>query len=193
MGADRAEHRRRLSRANGALSQRWPGADGAINLPGEVRERLLELHEGRPRNGPPGGGALADRPPPGPDGPPRQDGGPPFADQRPEGPGAERPASGTTAAPRGSTSAARRRWAPTGHPGRLSQDDGAYDLTQYVLVLVRMPVVDRQTRPPAPTTLVLATDSLRGGGILFDYRPWLLGGGGSSSSRCCCGCRWCAA
>jgi two-component system sensor histidine kinase CpxA len=44
-------------------------------------------------------------------------------------------------------------------------------------VLIRMPVVDRQTRPPAPTTLVLATDNLHGGGLLFDYRPWLIGGG----------------
>jgi two-component system sensor histidine kinase CpxA len=42
-------------------------------------------------------------------------------------------------------------------------------------VLIRMPVVDRQTRPPSPTTLVLSTDDLRGGGLLFDYRPWLIG------------------
>jgi two-component system sensor histidine kinase CpxA len=44
-------------------------------------------------------------------------------------------------------------------------------------VLIRMPIVDRQTRPPMPTTLVLYSDSLRGGGMLFDYRPWLIGGG----------------
>ena len=44
-------------------------------------------------------------------------------------------------------------------------------------VLIRLPVVDRQSRPPSPTTLLLATNSLRGGGLLFDYRPWLLGGG----------------
>jgi two-component system sensor histidine kinase CpxA len=44
-------------------------------------------------------------------------------------------------------------------------------------VLMRMPVVDRQSRPPSPTTLILASDSLRGGGLLFDYRPWLIGGG----------------
>jgi two-component system sensor histidine kinase CpxA len=43
-------------------------------------------------------------------------------------------------------------------------------------VLIRMPVVDHRTRPPGPTTLILSTDDLRGGGLLFDYRPWLIGG-----------------
>ena len=43
-------------------------------------------------------------------------------------------------------------------------------------VFLRMPVVDRTTRPPAPTTLVLATTSLRGGGLLFDFTPWIIGG-----------------
>jgi two-component system sensor histidine kinase CpxA len=43
-------------------------------------------------------------------------------------------------------------------------------------VFLRMPVVDRSTRPPMPTTIVLATPSLRGGGLLFDFTPWLIGG-----------------
>ncbi len=41
---------------------------------------------------------------------------------------------------------------------------------------VRLPLVDRLARPPQPTTLVLASDSLRGGGLLFDFTPWLVGG-----------------
>ena len=44
-------------------------------------------------------------------------------------------------------------------------------------VFIRMPVLDRTSRPPMPTTLVLATPSLRGGGLLFDFTPWLIGGG----------------
>lgn len=43
-------------------------------------------------------------------------------------------------------------------------------------VFLRMPVLDRTTRPPAPTTLVLAAPSLRGGGLLFDFTPWIIGG-----------------
>jgi len=41
---------------------------------------------------------------------------------------------------------------------------------------VRLPLLDRVARPPQPTTLVLATDSLRGGGLFFDFTPWLVGG-----------------
>ena len=41
---------------------------------------------------------------------------------------------------------------------------------------VRLPLVDRLARPPQPTTLVLASDTLRGGGLLFDFTPWLAGG-----------------
>ncbi|MCE9611024.1 MAG: HAMP domain-containing protein [Chthoniobacter sp.] len=41
---------------------------------------------------------------------------------------------------------------------------------------VRLPLLDRAVRPPQPTTLVLATDSLRGGGLFFDFTPWLVGG-----------------
>lgn len=44
-------------------------------------------------------------------------------------------------------------------------------------VLIRMPVVDPRSQPPLPTTLLMRTDSLRGGGLLFDYRPWLIGAG----------------
>ena len=44
-------------------------------------------------------------------------------------------------------------------------------------VLMRMPVVDPRTEPAVPTTLLMRTDSLRGGGLLFDYRPWLIGAG----------------
>lgn len=43
-------------------------------------------------------------------------------------------------------------------------------------IFIRMPVVDRSTRPPVPITLVLATSSLRGGGLLFDFTPWVIGG-----------------
>ena len=41
---------------------------------------------------------------------------------------------------------------------------------------VRLPLMDRLARPPQPTTLVLVSDSLRGGGLLFDFTPWLVGG-----------------
>ncbi len=44
-------------------------------------------------------------------------------------------------------------------------------------IAVRLPVVDRVARPQMPTTLVLVSDTLRGGGLLFDFTPWLLGGG----------------
>ena len=43
-------------------------------------------------------------------------------------------------------------------------------------VFLRMPMRDRTSRPPMPLTLVLASSSLRGGGLLFDFRPWLIGG-----------------
>ena len=41
---------------------------------------------------------------------------------------------------------------------------------------VRLPLVDRLARPQMPTTLVLASDTLRGGGLIFDFTPWLVGG-----------------
>ena len=43
-------------------------------------------------------------------------------------------------------------------------------------ILIRVPLIDRAARPPMPTTLLLASDSLRGGGLLFDFTPWLIGG-----------------
>jgi two-component system sensor histidine kinase CpxA len=43
-------------------------------------------------------------------------------------------------------------------------------------VFLRLPVVDRSIKPPMPTTVVLATASLRGGGLLFDFTPWIIGG-----------------
>ena len=40
---------------------------------------------------------------------------------------------------------------------------------------IRLPLPDRVARPQMPTTLVLATGTLRGG-LFFDFTPWLLGG-----------------
>ncbi len=40
---------------------------------------------------------------------------------------------------------------------------------------IRLPLMDRAARPPMPTTLVLATPTLRGG-LFFDFTPWLVVG-----------------
>jgi len=41
---------------------------------------------------------------------------------------------------------------------------------------MRLPLMDRLARPPMPTTLVLTTAKLHGGGLFFDFTPWLVGG-----------------
>ncbi len=143
---------------------------GTLDLPAEVRERLLELKAQRPRPAPP-----------------VDDGRPHDAPDDPRHLGAN-PGSGP--------SGQFREGPPPGNgerpqppPVRVAEDpppavQGGFPKSMIFTVsprlywvLIRMPVVDRQTRPPAPTTLVLATDSLRGGGLLFDYRPLVIGTG----------------
>jgi two-component system sensor histidine kinase CpxA len=134
-----------------------------MNLPGEVRQRLLDLGAGRPKRDEPGPGEAGRQPPPRPDGPAV------FGDARPTAPGDPIGQPPEPPPP-------RREGPPPalqgGFPKMLvhTNSPGTY------WVLIRMPVVDRRTRPPAPTTLILATETLRGGGLLFDYRPWLIGG-----------------
>ena len=41
---------------------------------------------------------------------------------------------------------------------------------------IRLRVEDRTTRPDQGTTLVIVSDTLKGGGLLVDLTPWLLGG-----------------
>ena len=41
---------------------------------------------------------------------------------------------------------------------------------------IRLRVEDRTTRPEQGMTLVLVSDTLKGGGLLIDFTPWLLGG-----------------
>jgi two-component system sensor histidine kinase CpxA len=133
---------------------------GAGELPAEVRKRLLDIPpdpraklrpsadpQGRPL--PPGFS-----PPAGQDRPPLADGTrsslpSPPEDGRPDGPP---PATAG------------------GFPKMMVHTSGMY------WVLIRMPVVDRRTRPPQPTTLIISTNSLREG-LLFDFRPWLIGVG----------------
>ncbi len=152
-------------------------AAGSMVLPKEVQDRLIELRDGRREGGPPGERR------PGPEGrPPRPEGppgdGPPGADRGPDG----RPRNG----PRPEPPPPR----PDAPPPREG-DDGVPPAVQggfpkmmvhtaspsMYWVLIRMPVVDRRARPPAPTTLVVASSDLRGGGLLFDVRPWFIGGG----------------
>jgi len=151
-----------------------------MTLPAEVRARLLELQPVQRSNpGPPRA-----RRPLGPEGrpPPEDDpsGRPPPDDFNREG---RPPSNGPRPGP-----PPPRRDPP---PPREGGDDSPPPAVQggfpkmlvhthspsLFWVLIRMPVIDRQTHPPAPTTLVLSTDDLRGGGLLFDYRPWLIGGG----------------
>ena len=44
---------------------------------------------------------------------------------------------------------------------------------------VRVPVTDPESRRPWPMMLVAQSDSLRGGGLLFDVTPWLVVGVGA--------------
>ncbi len=45
-------------------------------------------------------------------------------------------------------------------------------------VVARMAILPGEGRP-APVTLVVMSDSLSGGGLLFDLKPWVLIGAGS--------------
>ncbi len=153
-------------------------------IAGEITEPpppvLQRIMEARPKPGPPDN--PRERPPEalrdGPRDRPqperlRRDGDPPaFEERRPDRPlrpdgdvGRPRPREGEPPPP-----------AP---PGAGNFPKSILHTTQPSLywVLVRMPLMDRSGRPPMPTTLVLATDSLRGGGLLFDFTPWLIGGG----------------
>lgn len=40
-------------------------------------------------------------------------------------------------------------------------------------VFVRIPVMDREPQRPVPVSLLVVSDSLRGGGLFFDFLPWL--------------------
>lgn len=44
---------------------------------------------------------------------------------------------------------------------------------------MRLPMGDRQSRAPQPLALILASDSLRGGGLFFDFTPWIVLGAGA--------------
>jgi two-component system sensor histidine kinase CpxA len=118
---------------------------GQLELPEEVNNRLREIHPGRRPEEDPAG-----RPPPRIGGP----GEPPPRDATPNGP-----------PPRPAPLAIRGAF-----PKMMVHTSGP----SLYWVLIRLPVVDVEKRPPAPTTLILATDSLR---LIFDYRPWLIGVG----------------
>jgi len=151
-----------LFRNDGAL------VAGHLDLPEEVRNRLREVRPGRrPEDPPPPGGGdrvegpRRDGPPGGPpaDVPGRNGGPPPDAGPPPNGgPPPPRPA-------------------PLALQGSFPKMMVHTSSPSLYWVLIRMPVVDPHKPSPAPTTLIIATDSLRGGGLLFDYRPWLIGGG----------------
>ncbi len=158
-----------LYRANG----RYVAGDVLGLPPGVVQALAQHGHHGP--GGPPGGGR-----PPGEDhgGPPDdflsmmtssgdapdQRGGPPGAnDPGPYGPGDQlsRVANEISAAPLEkfmlATDGPRRYWAGVSL-GEMRHGPGE--------------------RPPFSVTLLLVSDSLRGGGLFFDYVPWLALGGG---------------
>ena len=141
---------------------------GGGDLPADVHQRLLDLRIPRSKPGAPpvpknrSTGAPSDGPPD------QRPAGPPLADgMRPD------PQPGRADPP-------PRREADSPPP---AIQGGFPKMMVHTVspslywVLIRLPVVDRQTRPPNPATLIISTDSLRGGGLLFDYRPWLIGGG----------------
>ncbi len=137
---------------------RWLAGDIA-EPPREVLQRILDA---RPKDGP------RDRPA---GGPPR-DGERPFpGEHRPERPpprehgfDGPRPREGEPPPP-----------APPAMMGAYPKMMVRTNAPRLYWILIRMPILDRQQHPPMPTTLVLATGSLSGG-LLFDFKPWLLGG-----------------
>jgi len=69
----------------------------------------------------------------------------------------------------------RRPAAPGGR--RFSQVDPAHVGAQSLLGLAPHAHAGSHDPSAMPITLALATPSLRGGGLLFDFTPWLIGGG----------------
>jgi two-component system sensor histidine kinase CpxA len=115
---------------------------------------------------PPGEGAPPNGPPPGRDGIAWEN-PPPFAR-----PGDERPPQGEI---RPGDPVRPRGVPPKGRPG-FQKTFLHTTAPRLYWVLIRVPVPDRSVRPPMPATLLMATDSLRGGGLLFDFKPWIVAG-----------------
>jgi two-component system, OmpR family, sensor histidine kinase CpxA len=137
----------------------------AGEIPQPPEELLKRLGEGRPQpvGQPP-------RPPqerPFPNRPPQDQ--PPYFNPEPgprpprEPPPGERPPQDRQGPPPAFSGAFPRFIVHAGEPRRY-------------WIGMRLPLMDRLARPPMPTTLVLASDSLRGGGLLLDFTPWLVGG-----------------
>ena len=128
------------------------------------RDRPEDRRDRPPQDRPPEGRRNGDLRDPMP--PPPRDGNPPsFDDRRPrheQGPPPDRPRDREGAAPP----------IAGGFPKSILHTTKP----NLYWVFLRMPVQDRTTRPPMPITLVLATASLRGGGLLFDFTPWIIGG-----------------
>jgi two-component system sensor histidine kinase CpxA len=150
---------------------------GSMELPKEVKDRLVEARGARPdparqNDGPPGPQGR----PPRPEGP--LGGVPPDGDAAMEGrPLRDNGLRPQPPPPRLDPPPPREDDVPPaiqgGFPKMLVHTAGP----SMYWVLIRMPVVDHRVRPPAPTTLILSSADLRGGGLLFDVRPWLIGGG----------------
>ena len=121
-------------------------------LAGEIapppEELIARLSEGPRPQGPP---------PRRPDGGPPRDRPPPF-----DPPPGERPPQDRPGPPPAFGGAFPKFIVRAGQP------------RQYWVGL-RLPLLDRLARPPIPTTLVLATPTLRGG-LFLDFTPWLIGG-----------------
>jgi len=145
----------------------------AGTVPTPPPEVLRKIIEARPREGPRDrpedrrDRPPQDRPPEGrhdSSAPPPREGNPPPDDRRPrpdQPPPHDRP---------------REQGPPPAIQGGYPKSILRTTQPDLYWVFLRMPVVDRTTRPPMPTTLVLATSSLRGGGLLFDFTPWIIGG-----------------
>jgi two-component system sensor histidine kinase CpxA len=138
-----------------------PVVGPAGQLPPEVHERVMDrrfLPPGPLQKGEPPLLSRGPNPPRFnlPEGAPRLDG------PRPEAPRAEVP--GVDFNPPGGQRVATKYMLHTREPSRY-------------WVIVRLPLVDRLMRPPAPLSLVLVSDTLRGGGLFFDFTPWLIAAG----------------
>ncbi|MSU58602.1 MAG: HAMP domain-containing protein [Pedosphaera sp.] len=164
-----------LFRPDGGLAV---GAD--IELPREVNERLRERPNLPPQRGnnpgfvPPGEGAPASGParpendfPRQPERRPFNGAGNDFEPPRPRaGPEAGAPNDGRPDPPRNPPNA------PLSRPRFMVR---AGEPPRY-WVGVPLPSLDPQ-RPQPRVTLLAISDSLRGGGLFFDFTPWLLAGG----------------
>lgn len=127
---------------------------------GEGRPQPLGLPSRPPRDGPPEERPFPERLPP--DQPPGFDLAPGPRPVREPLPG-ERPPADPTGAPPAIGGAFPRFIVRAGEPLRY-------------WIGVRLPLHDRLARPPQPATLVLTTAKLHGGGLFFDFTPWLVGG-----------------